>query len=107
MSTAGTPFSSKLLQAKLASVRGKQLYVALGTGVAWMVLAGVVLLALGMYIDWHIDLGRETRIFFLVIDVIVLSIIFSRHIATPLTNQPRFLTWLLLVQIPPQRQSGV
>jgi len=88
MSAVGTSFSSKLLQAKLASVRGKQLSVALGTGVAWMVLAGVVLLALGMYVDWHIDLKRETRILFLVIDVIVLSIVFSRHIATPLTNQP-------------------
>ena len=88
MSAADTPFSSKLLQAKLASVRGKQLYVALGTGVAWMVLAGVVVLALGMYVDRHIDLRRETRILLLVIDVIVLSIIFSRHIATPLTNQP-------------------
>jgi len=88
MSTTRTPFFSKLLRDKLASVRVKQLYVALGTGVAWICLASVVLLALGMYIDWHIDLRKETRILLLVIDVIMLSMIFSRYIATPLTNQP-------------------
>ena len=88
MSTASTSHSSKLLQSKLASVRSKQLFVALGTGVAWLILASVGLLALGMFIDWHIALSRDARMLLLVVDAIVLFSIFKQHIYTPFTNQP-------------------
>jgi len=88
MSQANKPYSSKLLQGKLASVRNKQIFVSLGTGFAWMLLAGVLLLALEMFVDWHIDLSRDSRMLLLVFDVVVLFSFFVRHIYTPLANQP-------------------
>ena len=42
MSNTRTAHSSELLRGKLAAVRNKQLYVALSTGVAWLVLAAAV-----------------------------------------------------------------
>ena len=46
MSNARTAYSSELLRGKLAAVRSKQLGVALGTGVSWLVLVAAVLLGL-------------------------------------------------------------
>ena len=87
MSNARTAHSSELLRGKLAAVRNKQLYVALGTGVSWLVLAAAVLLAVGMLIDWKYDLTRDVRMLFLMVDAVVLVTIFLRHIYTPLSNQ--------------------
>jgi len=87
MSNAKTAHSSELLRGKLAAVRSKQLFVALGTGVSWLVLAVAVLLAGGMLIDWKYDLTRDVRMLFLMVDVVVLVTIFLRHIYTPLSNQ--------------------
>ena len=88
MSNARTAHSSELLRGKLAAVRNKQLYVALGTGVSWLLLAAAVLLAAGMLIDWKYDLTRDVRMLFLMVDAVVLVTIFLRHIYTPLTTQP-------------------
>ena len=88
MSNARTAHSSELLRGKLAAVRNKQLYVALSTGVSWLVLAAAVLLAGGMLIDWKYDLTRDVRMLFLMVDTVVLVTIFLRHIYTPLTTQP-------------------
>ena len=88
MSNARTAHSSELLRGKLAAVRNKQLYVALGTGVSWLVLAAGALLAAGMLIDWKYDLTRDVRVLFLMVDAVVLVTIFLRHIYTPLTTQP-------------------
>ena len=88
MSNARTAHSSELLRGKLAAVRNKQLYVALGTGVSWLVLAAAVLLAAGMLIDWKYDLTSAVRVLFLMVDAVVLVTVFLRHIYTPLTTQP-------------------
>ena len=88
MSNAKTAHSSELLRGKLAAVRSKQLNVALGTGISWLALAAMGLLAAGMLIDWKFDLAREARGLFLALDAVVLLIIFMRHIYKPLTTQP-------------------
>ncbi len=88
MSNVRTAHSSEVLRGKLAAVRNKRLFVDLGAGVSWLVLAAAALLAAGMLIDWKYDLTRDLRMLFLMIDATVLFIIFLRHIYTPLTNQP-------------------
>ena len=88
MSNAKTAHSSELLRGKLAAVRTKQLTVALGTGISWLALAAMGLLAAGMLVDWKFDIAREVRGLFLALDVVVLLVIFVRHIFTPLTTQP-------------------
>ena len=87
MSNARTAYSSELLRGKLAAVRSKQLGVALGTGVSWLVLVAAVLLAAGMLIDWKYDLTRAVRLLFLMVDVLVLVTIFLRYIYTPFATQ--------------------
>ena len=88
MSNARTAHSSELLRGKLAAVRTKQLTVALGTGISWLALAAMGLLAAGMLVDWKFDIAREVRGLFLALDSAVLLVIFIRHIYTPLTTQP-------------------
>ena len=61
MSLAKTASASEVLQSKLSGVRDKHLYVGLGTGVAWLVLAAVVLLGVGMFLDWKFDLSKDIR----------------------------------------------
>ncbi len=87
MNNARTAHSSELLRGKLAAVRTKQLFVALGTGVSWLVLVAAVLLAVGMLIDWKYDLTRDVRLLFLMVDVVVLATIFLRYIYAPFTTQ--------------------
>ncbi len=85
MSTAKT--SSTILTAKLAGVRGKRLALALGTGVAWLLVAAVTLLSAGMIADWKWDFSHGIRQALLALDALVLLIIAARHIAHPLLNQ--------------------
>ena len=80
--------SSSLLQGKLASVRGKQNTVALGTGFSWMVLALLLLLGGGMFLDGVLDLTKGARTVLLFGYVIVLGCIFYRHIITHFSDQP-------------------
>ena len=82
-----TTKSSTLLTAKLAGVRGKRLGLALGTGVAWLAVASVILLSGGMMVDWKWELKPGERQALLVIDALVLLIIAARHIASPLLGQ--------------------
>ena len=88
MSKGVTAQPSRLLEAKLAAVRSKHLNVGLGTGVAWLAVAAVALLAGGMLLDWKLDLDKSVRTLLLLIDAIVLAVIFIRHIYTPLTVRP-------------------
>ena len=88
MSKGVTAQPSRLLEAKLAAVRSKHLNVGLGTGVAWLAVAAVTLLAGGMLLDWKLDLDKSVRTLLLLIDAIVLAVIFIRHIYTPLTVRP-------------------
>ena len=80
--------SSSLLQGKLASVRGKQNTVALGTGFSWMVLALLLLLGGGMFLDGVLDLTKGARTVLLFGYLIVLGCIFYRHIITHFSDQP-------------------
>ena len=79
--------SSTLLTAKLAGVRGKRLGLALGTGVAWLAVATVTLLGIGMMVDWKWDLPYGGRQALLAMDALVLLLIAARHIARPLIGQ--------------------
>jgi hypothetical protein len=82
-----TTKSSTLLTAKLAGVRGKRLGLALGTGVAWLAVATVTLLGMGMMVDWKLDLPYGGRQALLAMDALVLLLIAARHIARPLIGQ--------------------
>ena len=88
MSKDVTAQPSRLLDDKLAAVRAKHLNVGVGTGVAWLAVAAVALLAGGMLLDWKLDLDKSVRTLLLLIDAIILAVIFIRHIYTPLTERP-------------------
>ena len=90
MSSAKTAHSSELLQSKLSGVRDKHLYVGLGTGVAWLVLAAVLLLGVGMFLDWKFDLSKDVRTVILMGDVVVLLVIFVKHIYSPFAARPDY-----------------
>ena len=90
MSLAKTASASEVLQSKLSGVRDKHLYVGLGTGVAWLVLAAVVLLGVGMFLDWKFDLSKDIRTVLLMGDVVVLLVIFAKHIYTPFAERPDY-----------------
>jgi len=88
MSKDVTAQPSRLLEDKLAVVRAKHLNVGVGTGVAWLAVAAVALLTGGMLLDWKLDLDKSVRTLLLLIDAIILTVIFIRHIYTPLTVRP-------------------
>ena len=88
MSKAATAQSSAMLENKLAGVRAKHLNVGVGTGLAWLAVAAVALLAVGMFIDWKFNLDKSLRTLLLLVDAVVLLVIFIRHIYTPLTERP-------------------
>ena len=52
---------SRILQAKLSSVRRKHVVVAIATGVCAAVGAGVLCLAAGMLLDWWLTLSFISR----------------------------------------------
>ena len=82
-----TTSSNTLLTAKLAGVRTKRLLLALVTGIAWLVAAGVVLLGAGMMVDWKWNLSHSARQGLLALDALVLIILAARYIAKPMLNQ--------------------
>lgn len=90
MSQDTTAPTSHLLQRKLAGVRDKHLYVGVGAGIAWLIVAAVILLAAGMWLDWIFEFSRDTRLLLLVLDAGVLATIFVKHIFGPLTNRPNY-----------------
>ena len=90
MSTVRTDHPSEVLQGKLEGVRNKHLLVGLGTGFAWLLLAAVGLLGIGMLLDWKFDLPKDVRLLFLIGDALVLLVIFIKHIYTPLTHRPDY-----------------
>ena len=98
MSKDVTAQPSRLLEDKLAAVRAKHLNVGVGTGVAWVAVAAVALLAGGMLLDWKLDLDKSVRTLLLLIDAIILTVIFIRHIYTPLTERPSHVEVALEVE---------
>lgn len=88
LSEMSTTHTSQLLSAKLAGVRGKQLGLALGGGLAWIALAAVALLGTGMLLDWKWNLPLWARLLFLLFDALVLMALIVRHVLLPMLNQP-------------------
>jgi len=80
--------SSSLLRNKLAGVRDKMRNLALGTGFSWMVLALIILLGVGMFIDWRLNLDAGVRTLLLMIYAVVLFSILRKEILNPLGSQP-------------------
>ena len=80
--------SSSLLRNKLAGVRDKMRNLALGTGFSWMVLALIILLGVGMFIDWRLNLDAGVRTLLLMIYAVVLFSILRKEILTPLGSPP-------------------
>lgn len=79
---------SQLLLTKISSVRAKHSAVALGTGVAMAVAALVVGLALGMLLDWWLDLPRLIRTAFLAVDIALFIVIIVSQIFIPIFTSP-------------------
>lgn len=71
------------LRRALTHVAGKHLSMKLLIGLAWLVIAAVLLLVAQIVLDWMMDFPRAVRITFLVIDAAVLGTIFYRKLIRP------------------------
>jgi len=79
---------SAILRAKISAVRSKHLAVAWGTGLAAVVGAGLALLAIGMLLDWWLNLSRLIRGAFLIADASALVCLAVRHTIFPIFHGP-------------------
>jgi hypothetical protein len=79
---------SQLLLSKISAVRAKHSAVAVGTGLAMAVTALVLGLAVGMLLDWWLDLPRWVRAGFLAIDLAMLVAIVVNTIVLPIVGGP-------------------
>src|SRR5260221_7996027 len=79
---------SQLLLSKISAVRAKHSSVAIGTGIALAITALVVGLALGMLLDWWLDLPRWVRAAFLAVDLALLVTIIVQAIILPIVVAP-------------------
>lgn len=79
---------SELLANKLSSVRSRHSATSLGSGVALAVTVLVCALALGMLLDWWLDLPRAVRAAFLAIDLSLLVLILVTKVVLPIASAP-------------------
>src|SRR3954468_15141178 len=79
---------SQLLLSKISAVRAKHSAVSVGTGLGLAVTALVAGLALGMLLDWWLDLPRWVRAAFLAIDLALLVTIIVQAIVLPIVGGP-------------------
>lgn len=79
---------STLLAERLAAVRRKQVGVAVGTGVAMVVGAFLLLLAGAMLLDWWLDLPLGVRTISLLVFLGGPAVLAWRYIVTPIRRQP-------------------
>src|SRR5947209_734423 len=79
---------SDLLRSKITGVRRKRALVAGGTGLTAALCAAVVLLALGMLLDWWLDLPRDWRLALLVLDGVVALALLVWLVAVPVFRSP-------------------
>ena len=79
---------SQPLLTKISAVRAKHASVAVGTGTAVAVGTMVLGLAVGMLLDWWLDLPRWIRAAFLAIDLALLIIIVLYQILIPIFTSP-------------------
>lgn len=79
---------SQILQSKIETVRRKNSLVSATRGLAACVAAGILLLALGMIIDWVFELPRIVRVALLAVDLTVLTYIFLTYVLAPIIWGP-------------------
>src|SRR5688572_8709113 len=83
-----TVLPSRILIAKVDALRRKFVGVAVLTGVAIAVAVGVEALALGMFLDWWLDLARGVRAMMLIAQAGILGVIVWRMVLIPMLRQP-------------------
>ena len=79
---------SQLLHSKISAVRAKHFSVAIGTGAALAIVAVIAALAIGMLLDWWLDLPRFIRAAFLAVDLAAVAIIVLYEIFLPIARSP-------------------
>ena len=89
---------STMLLARIASVRRKFVNTAAGTGVSMAVGALVILVGVGMLLDWWLDLPRAVRALLLVVELGAVGLLVWRFIYTPLSRQPEDDVVALMVE---------
>jgi len=87
-STHSTVSPSPILIGKITALRRRVLSVAVLTGIAIAVAVGVETLALGMFLDWWLDLPRSVRALMLLGQAVVIGFILSRMVLIPMVRQP-------------------
>ena len=90
--------SSPVLQGKLDALRRKHLNVAAGTGAARIVSALVLMLAVGMSLDYWLDLAWGVRAVLLVVTSAVGCSLAAFKIILPFLNQPDDDSLALMVE---------
>ncbi len=86
--TAPVVVPSARLGGKLAALRRKLAAVRVGTGLAELVAAGVVLLAGGMLLDWALDLPVGVRALLLLVHLAVVGCLVWYRITAPVLYGP-------------------
>src|SRR5690348_3995543 len=89
---------SQLLLGKISGVRTKHSATAVVSGISLAVIAFVVGLAVGMLLDWWLDLPRAVRAAFLAIDIALLAVIVVSQIVMPVMASPDDDAVALLVE---------
>jgi hypothetical protein len=79
---------SQLLLTKISAVRTKHSSVSVFTGIALAVIALIVGLAVGMLLDWWLDLPRWVRAAFLAIDVAMAVTLLVMYALVPIWSGP-------------------
>src|ERR1043166_7409341 len=79
---------SALLAEKISAVRRKQVRVAVGTGAGIAVGAFIILLAVGMLLDWWLDFPLWVRVITLTLVLGVTGAFVWRFVITPIRRQP-------------------
>src|SRR5437764_12907358 len=79
---------SQLLSERIASLRGKHALVAALRGACAMLGVAVLLLAVGMLLDWYIEFPWRVRTAVLAIDLTALTYMFLTYVAAPVIWGP-------------------
>ena len=77
-----------MLLARIASVRRKHVNTAAATGLSMAVGTLVILVGVGMLLDWWLDLPLAVRVVLLLAELAAVGLLVWRFIFTPLTRQP-------------------
>lgn len=86
------------LAAKLSRLRRRHLLTAAGTGLALWMVVGLELLALGLFVDWWLDLPWGGRLGLLLGHAAVAGYILGRFVVLPLLRRPTDDALALMVE---------